>query len=93
MLSDKGIAKSRDVMVQLEEELGITIGLGALQPGKGHGIVLAAVDGTLGFSFHLEVDFEFPLHTGAPGKAILAYLPEEEKKEPVKSGPSESVES
>lgn len=73
-------AKAKDVMRRIEQSLGYTIGLGALQSGKGDGIVLAAVDGTSGFSFHLEVDFEFPLHTGAPGKAMLAYLPEDEQR-------------
>ncbi|MDF7826141.1 IclR family transcriptional regulator C-terminal domain-containing protein [Pontiellaceae bacterium B12227] len=74
------ISKSADVMRRTEAELGYTIGLGVLQPYKEDGIVLAAVDGTTGFSFHLEVGFEFPLHTGAPGKAMLAYLPGAERE-------------
>lgn len=80
MLSREQISKSRDVMQRIEEELGFTVGMGVLQPGKGFGRVVAAVDGTVGFSFHLEIDLEFPLHTGAPGKAILAYLPEKERR-------------
>ncbi|VGO14577.1 Transcriptional regulator KdgR [Pontiella desulfatans] len=77
---EKLTAKARDVMRRLEQSLGYTIGLGTLQPGKGDGIVLAAVDGSSGFSFHLAVHYEFPLHTGAPSKAMLAYLPEAERR-------------
>jgi hypothetical protein len=49
---DELIAKSKDVMRELEQNRGYTIGLGALRSGKGDGIVLAAVDGTAGFSFN-----------------------------------------
>jgi DNA-binding IclR family transcriptional regulator len=79
MLLDQDIAKSKEVMSRIEESLGFTIGLGVLQADQGNGVVVAAVDGKAGFSFHLEVDFEFPLHTSAPGKAFLAYMPAKER--------------
>lgn len=80
MLPDIIIEISKDIMLDLEDDLGYTVGLGALQAEKGNGIVLAALDGTAGFSFHLEVNFEFPLHTSAPGKVLLAYQPLDERK-------------
>lgn len=66
-------------MQEVEGELGFSVGLGVLQPGKGYGVVQAAIDGTMGFSFHMEVDLEFPLHASAPGKAMLAYLKDAER--------------
>ena len=78
MLQEKDIAKARDVLLQSEKTLGMTVGFCSLLREKVCGVVLAAVDGRVGFSFHLEVGLEFPLHTAAPGKAMLAYLPEQE---------------
>ena len=71
------IAKSKDITRQLEGQIGQTIGLANLNREKACGTVLAAVTGTDGFAYHLEINYEFPLHTTAPGKAILAYLPPE----------------
>ena len=74
------IAKSKDITRQLEGQIGQTIGLANLNREKACGTVLAAVTGTDGFAYHLEINYEFPLHTTAPGKAILAYLPPEERE-------------
>lgn len=80
MLPEKIIAKSKDILSQLEEQIGQTIGLANLNREKACGTVLAKVAGTDGFAYHLEINYEFPLHTAAPGKAMLAYLPPEERK-------------
>ena len=66
-------------MQKTEEQIGHTIGLGCLHPGSGNGIVVAEVAGTSGFSFHIEIDYQFPLHTAAPGKAMMAHLPEQDR--------------
>jgi DNA-binding IclR family transcriptional regulator len=79
MFPEELIPRAKSVMRQLEAQLGQTIGLGCLVSGEPTGIVLATVDGTAGFAFHIEVGFRFPLHTSAPGKAMLAYLPPDER--------------
>ncbi len=79
MLPKELISKSKDIMRKLESQIGQTIGLGGLEPESGLGTVWAAVVGTAGFAYHLEVNYHFPLHTSVPSKAILAYLPPEER--------------
>jgi DNA-binding IclR family transcriptional regulator/AraC-like DNA-binding protein len=74
MLPAKIISVSTDVMRQVESQIGQTIGLGCLNAHSGYGTVLAEAKGTSGFAYHLEVNYQFPLHTSAPGKAMLAYL-------------------
>jgi DNA-binding IclR family transcriptional regulator len=73
--------KSRDIMQSLEEKIGETIGLGALLPDSAEGLVLAEVEGTSGFAFHIKVGYHIPLHTSAPGKVLLAYLPKKQRDE------------
>lgn len=80
MLPKELIPKFKDIMRQLEVRIGQTIGLGCLNPENGLGTVLAEVVGTRGFAYHLEVNYHFPLHTSVPSKAILAYLPPEERE-------------
>jgi DNA-binding IclR family transcriptional regulator len=45
------------------------------------GIVLERVIGKAQIKFYTERGTRFPLHTSAPGKVILAFLPEEERDE------------
>jgi DNA-binding IclR family transcriptional regulator len=45
------------------------------------GIVLERVIGKAQIKFYTERGTRFPLHTSAPGKVILAFLPEEEREE------------
>ncbi|ADE53986.1 IclR family transcriptional regulator domain-containing protein [Coraliomargarita akajimensis] len=71
------VALSHDILRNLESQLGYTIALGRIIPGKGAGLVLAAIDGSKGVSYHLEAGYEFDLHIGAPGKAILARMDRE----------------
>ena len=81
MLSDEFIFRSREVLRQIEEQIGQTIGLGVLEQGTGSGIVMAEAAGTSGFAYHLEANYRFPIHTSAPGKAMLAYLSLQERAE------------
>lgn len=80
MPHSKLTAKSTDILHSLEAQIGQTIGLAQLNREKACGIVLASAAGTDGFAYHLEVNYEFPLHTAAPGKALLAYLPPKERE-------------
>jgi len=72
---------SSDILTSVEAEVGETIGLGILDLDSLTGIVVAKALGTSGFAFHLDVDYHFPLHTSAPGKVFLAYIPEKEQKD------------
>ena len=66
------------VMTDLERELGETIGLGIIKLGHPSPQlqVLSSVTGTSNFCFSLKTGLYIALHTSAPGKAILAYMPE-----------------
>lgn len=65
---------SLEEMTGLRDRVGETVGLAVLDQKKSEGVVIAWVPGTSGLSFHYEMNHRFPLHTGAPGKALLAYL-------------------
>lgn len=81
MFNQKLISKSKDVMRRAEAEIGQSIALFGLDQERVIGVVIAAIDGTTGFAFHMEPHLEFPLHTSAPGKAYLAYCPKTQRKE------------
>lgn len=79
MLTKEAIVKAKTILHQLEAQLGQTIGFGCLLPHTGFGVVLAAVDGSSCVGFHIKEQHQFALHTSAPGKAIMAYLPPEQR--------------
>lgn len=75
------VKKARDIMQSLEKQTGETIGLGVLLPESAEVLVIAEVEGTSGVAFHIKVDYHVPLHTSAPGKILLAYLPKDQRNE------------
>ncbi|MDD4869031.1 MAG: IclR family transcriptional regulator C-terminal domain-containing protein [Kiritimatiellae bacterium] len=68
-------------MTKLSTAFSETVGLAVLDGKTPDGIIIGQVQGTQRFSFRLAVDQHFPLHTGAPGKAIVAFLPLKQQKE------------
>jgi len=70
------IEKCLPLMRSLREELKETVLLGSLVDQEG--VLLEQVLGTHPFTFMLKVGKRFNLHPSAPGKAILAFLPENE---------------
>ena len=68
--------KSLDVMRSLRDDLKETVLIGTLTGSEG--VVLDQVPGLHPFRFSVDPGTRFVLHTAAPGKAILAYLPDEE---------------
>ena len=70
------IEKCLPLMRSLREELKETVLVGALVDKEG--VLLEQVLGTHPFTFMLKVGQRFNLHPSAPGKAILAFLPESE---------------
>ncbi len=71
--------KSIDVMRRLRDETGETALIGTLAGDEG--VVLDQALGSHPFKFSVDAGTRFPLHTAAPGKAMLAALPENERKE------------
>jgi DNA-binding IclR family transcriptional regulator len=71
------IEKSLPLMRSLREELKETVLLGTLVEKEG--VLLEQVLGTHPFTFMLKVGQRFNLHPSAPGKAMLAFLPESER--------------
>ncbi len=65
--------KAHDILIKLESQIGETVALGTLLPEKAKGLVLAEIQGRSGVAIHVQVDYQFPLHTSAPGKVLLAY--------------------
>lgn len=79
---ERGILEcSYDVLRAMRDELKETVALGTLLPEKGLGVILMALDHQHDFGIRMRVGFEFELHCSAPGKAMLAFLPEAERRE------------
>ena len=76
------VEKALPIMHALQKEYKETIPIGIIRGT--HGVVLEEVVGTHLFRFVLEPGKIFHLHTSAPGKAMMAYLPEKEREELIK---------
>ena len=70
------------VMYQLQAKYKETVPLGVLSGVKG--VVLEEVEGTHPFRYVLDAGKLVNLHTSAPGKAIMAYLPKAEQSKLLK---------
>jgi len=71
------VEKALDVMRDLRDETNETTLFGTL---FGHeGVTLEQVVSDQSIKFVVDVGHRFALHTAAPGKAILAFLPEKER--------------
>jgi len=71
------VEKALVVMRSLRDIYKETVPLGILHGREG--LVIEEVPGVHSFRFVLEPGKRFHLHTSAPGKAIVAFLPDEEK--------------
>ena len=80
--SDVNVAEiAAPYLRQLRNETRETALLGVLLPEKGRGISIMEYPGLHPFRFVHEIGEPIILHVGAPGKALLAYLPENEQEE------------
>jgi DNA-binding IclR family transcriptional regulator len=68
--------KALDIMRDLRDELRETVLLGCIVGNTG--VILEEVWGTHLLKVTIDVGYLFPLHTAAPGKAIIAYMNEED---------------
>jgi DNA-binding IclR family transcriptional regulator len=65
-------------MRQVEKAIDCTVGVGVLAAGKRTGRVLSLTPLHRGLGFTFHPGYEFPLHASAPGKALIAWLPDAE---------------
>jgi len=75
---------SLNIMRELRDRTRETVLLGTLLSSEARGVTLEQVPGLHPFKFLLDVGSNLTLHVGAPGKALLAYLPPAEQKEILK---------
>lgn len=73
------VEKSLDIMRQLRNATGETVLLGSIIGLQG--VVLELVPGSHPVKFLIDPGTKFPLHTSAPGKAMLSFLPPSEFEE------------
>lgn len=66
-------------MRRLRDRSGETVMLGVLHGAEG--IVIESVHSNQAVCVSVRIGHHYPLHTAAPGKAMLAFLPDREKKE------------
>ena len=71
------VEKSLGVMRQLRDRFKETVPLGILHGNEG--LVIEEVQGLHSFRFVLEPGRRFNLHSAAPGKALLASLPDDDR--------------
>ncbi len=71
------VDKAVIVMRRLRDKYKETVLLGILNGSCG--VIIETVQGTHSYRFVLEPGKQFHLHTAAPGKAMIAFLPKEEQ--------------
>ena len=74
-LAEKSLVQNAwEAMQNLRDECGETILLGTIIDHQG--VVLEQAEGSHNFKFTVNIGTRFELHTAAPGKAMLAFLPQ-----------------
>jgi DNA-binding IclR family transcriptional regulator len=68
-----------DLLRAMRNELKETVALAALLPDEAHGVVLLSLDHLYDYGLRIRVGYHFDLHCSGPGKALLAFLPEDEQ--------------
>lgn len=74
------IQNSSDLLAELRDKTRMTTALAVLAEEQNRGVVLASFPGTGDHAYVPRVGFHFHLHSTAPGKALLAFLPARRRK-------------
>lgn len=69
---------SRDIMAELRDQTRETIQLGVLNGLEG--VIIDQVEGHEPLRIVVNLGLRFPLHNNAPGKLLLAHMPEKERE-------------
>lgn len=72
------IEKSEEYMKMLRNEVGESVMIGTLTENEV--ILLKQIQGNLDFVFTLQQGMRFNLHSTAPGKVLLAFMPENKQR-------------
>jgi DNA-binding IclR family transcriptional regulator len=75
---DSLIRSSLKTMVALEDRYGLSVSLGTFDPRVPDGVVIEHVTADRTHAMVLKAGLRLILHAGAPGKAYLAHLPQDE---------------
>lgn len=70
------IQNSSDLLAELRDKTRMTAAMAVLSEEQNRGVVLASFPGTGDHAYVPRIGYHFHLHPTAPGKAILAALPE-----------------
>ncbi len=73
------IEKSEEYMRRLRDKIGESVMIGTLVDTEV--VLLKQVQGNLDFVFTLKQGMRFNLHSTAPGKVLLAFMPEKKQRE------------
>jgi DNA-binding IclR family transcriptional regulator len=74
---------SFDLLRAMRNELKEATALAALLPDEARGVVLVALDHLYDYGIRIRTGYHFDLHCTAPGKALLAMLPDDEREQMV----------
>jgi DNA-binding IclR family transcriptional regulator len=74
------VEKAMEFIRQFRDEVKETVALAVLLPEEVKGLVLAEATSSHPFGYRLEIGARFYLHCTGPGKALVAFLPEDELK-------------
>jgi DNA-binding IclR family transcriptional regulator len=69
---------ARESMTQLRDETGETVQLGVLNGTEG--VIIDQVEGLMPLRITVDLGLRFPLYNNAPGKLLLAHLPQEQRE-------------
>jgi DNA-binding IclR family transcriptional regulator len=73
-----------DLLRTMRNELKETAALATLLPDEAHGVVLLALDHLYDYGLRIRIGYHFDLHCSGPGKALLAFLPDDEQAQVIK---------
>ncbi|MBT3374316.1 MAG: IclR family transcriptional regulator [Lentisphaerae bacterium] len=83
-LSDEPLVPAAlEVMQQCRDAVRETVLIGTMVQNEG--VVMEQVLGTHPFKFSVDLGMRIPAHTAAPTKAMLAYLPPDEREQVIRS--------